>query len=128
MKIAWCHYGNILDLYTWEDFIIAFRHWHSKYLIVLSSDVSWYRDTFGIMHQYSCTLYRLISSTKWLRKELDNCFHFHHPLTSILQKCSCTWGFYFCKVIKLMVFSVVIHILFYRLMMSTIKFRYTMDI
>ena len=26
------------------------------------SDVSWYCDTFGITHQYSCTLYRPIST------------------------------------------------------------------
>ena len=25
------------------------------------SDVSWYRDTFGVMHRYSYTLYRPIS-------------------------------------------------------------------
>ena len=27
-----------------------------------SSDVSWYRDTFGMMYRYSCTLYCPISS------------------------------------------------------------------
>ena len=30
---------------------------------VKSSDVSWYHDTFGMMHQYSCTLSYPISST-----------------------------------------------------------------
>ena len=29
-----------------------------------SSDVSWYCDTFGMMHRFSCTLYRPISSYK----------------------------------------------------------------
>ena len=27
------------------------------------SDVSWYHDTFGMMHRYSCTLYCPISNT-----------------------------------------------------------------
>ena len=27
-----------------------------------SSDVSWYRDTFDMMHRYSCTVYRPIST------------------------------------------------------------------
>ena len=51
-------------IYTWEDFIIVFRHSHGKCLIVLSSNVSWYHDTFGMMHWYSHTLHCPISRHK----------------------------------------------------------------
>ena len=30
--------------------------------ILTNNDVSWYCDTFGVMHRYPCTLYRPISS------------------------------------------------------------------
>ena len=31
---------------------------------ICSSDALWHRDVFGMMHQYSCTLYRPISTAK----------------------------------------------------------------
>ena len=51
------HYGNILVLYL--------RLYHCFWVLIIEmlkcSDVLWYRDTFGVMHRYSCTLYRPIS-------------------------------------------------------------------
>ena len=66
-------YGNILALYL-RDYI-----YHCFWVLIIEmlkcSDVSWYRDTFGVMHRYSCTLCRPISTV-----QLDTignlaCFH-----------------------------------------------------
>ena len=49
--------GNVMALYL-RDYIIAFV------LMLKCSDVSWYCDTFGVMHQYFYALYRPISNRR----------------------------------------------------------------
>ena len=50
----WQYFGFILE-----------RLYHCFCVLIIEmlkcSDVSWYRDTFDMMHRYSCTLYRPIS-------------------------------------------------------------------
>ena len=61
-----------------------------------SSDVSWYRDTFGMMHRYSCTLYCPISSAMGTHKNnslnqmLDLYTLIKHRIKkSVLYNCTC---------------------------------------
>ena len=47
-----------------------------KWLVEMGQycDVSWYRDTFGMMHRYSCALYRPISNDWYGFKFNPLCF------------------------------------------------------
>ena len=44
-----------------KDYIITIEKTQVYSNAVQSSDASWYHDTFGMMHRYSCALYRPIS-------------------------------------------------------------------
>ena len=61
--ILWEYFGFILERY--HCFWVAIDHRNAQVYstMLISSDVSWYHDTFGVMHPYSCTLYHPISNT-----------------------------------------------------------------
>ena len=56
-----CTYINIIEkLSFFSGITIEKVQVYSN--VLKSSDVSWYLDTFGTMHRYSCTLYHPISN------------------------------------------------------------------